>query len=146
MKRNRGFTLFELTIVLGLLTILATGLFLSTRSNYQRDLHNASLLLQADFRYAQRRAMIEGRRYGVFFNITQNRYYIALDTPREVIRTVYLQNGVHLRETSGPRLLFLPRGTASSGFRVTLNNGPYSQQLTATVSGGRIRIFDIERR
>jgi len=146
MKQYRGVTLIELAIVLGILTILAAGIFVSTRSSYYRDLQNASLMLQSDLRYAQRRAIIEGRRYGVFFEVTQNRYFVALDAPREVIRMVYLPNGVRLHETSGPRILFLPRGTASVGFRITLHNGPYSQQLTATVSGGRIRIFDIEPR
>jgi len=146
MKNSRGVTLIELAIVLGIITIVAAGIFVSTRSSYYRDLQNASLMLQSDLRYAQRRAIMEGRRYGVVFEVTENRYHVVLDNPQETIRTVQFQNGVQLHSTSGPRLTFTPRGTASGGFRITLHNGSYSQQLTATVSGGRIRIFDIEPR
>jgi len=144
MKATHGVTLFELVIALGLLAIVSTGVFMSFRGNERRDLQNASLILQADLRYAQRRAITEGRRYGIIFEVQNNRYHVVLNRPRETIRTVYFQNGVTLHETSHHSLMFLPRGTASRGFRITLHNGPYSQQLTATVSGGRIRIFDIE--
>ena len=144
-KTTKGFTLIELAIVLGIMAIISTGVFVSFRGSERRELQNASLALQADLRYAQRRAIMEGRRYGIIFEVQHNRYHIVLDSPRQTIRTIYLPNRVRLLEVSGPSLMFLPRGTASSGFRITLHNGPYSQQLTATVSGGRIRSFDIIR-
>ena len=144
-KTANGLTLIELVIVVGIIAIISTGVLVSFRGSEHRELQNASLALQADLRYAQRRAIMEGRRYGIIFEVQHNRYHIVLDSPRQTIRTVYLQNGVRLFEVSGPSLMFLPRGTASVGFRITLHNGSYSQQLTATVSGGRIRIFDIIR-
>jgi len=140
---KHGFTLLELIIALGIITIVIGGIFLTLRPSTRRDLENASLTLQADLRYSQRRAIMEGQRIGIHFEPHYNRYSIITGAPERVIRTVYLQNGVNLVETSAPRLMFLPRGTASAGFRITLSNGDYWQRITATVSGGRIHIFDI---
>jgi hypothetical protein len=86
---------------------------------------------------------MEGRRIGIHFEPTRNRYNIITGSPERIIRTVYLPDGISLRETSASRLMFLPRGTSSAGFRITLSNGHYLQQLTATVSGGRIAIQEV---
>jgi len=140
---SRGFTLLELAIVLGLISILALGVAMSVRGNDHRALEQASLTLQADLRYTQRRAIMEGQRVGIIFEPTHNRYRLV-DSSLQTIRTVYLQNGVTLLGTvGGNQLMFLPRGTASSGFRIILTNGSYMQHLTATVSGGRIQIGEI---
>ena len=142
-KSTSGISLLELLIVLAIFAIIGSGLVISLRQADRRALNNASLQLQADLRYAQRLAIIEGRRHGIVFEVENNRYRIIATAPERTIRTVYLQNGVRLVETSGDRLVFLPRGTVSGGFRINLGIGPYYQRLTATVSGGRIRIFDI---
>lgn len=140
---SRGFTLIELVIVMGLIIIVSMGVTFSVRGNNYRVLHNASLALQSDLRYAQRRAITEGRRHGIVFERVSNRYHIVLNHPRELIRTVYLPRGVIIQDITANQLMFLPRGTASSGFSITLANGNYRQELTATVSGGRIRVWDI---
>jgi Tfp pilus assembly protein FimT len=144
MKKTSGLTLLELTVVLAVVMILSGGVVLGLRQADRRALNNASLQLQADLRYAQRRAVIEGRQFGVVFEIP-NRYRVVSTQPTRTIRTVYLRGGTRLLETSEERLMFLPRGTPSAGFRVTLAKGSHTQRLTATVSGGRIRIFDIDQ-
>ena len=138
-----GLTLLEMIIALAIVTILAVGIFVGTSGNSYRALHNASLALQADLRYTQRRAIMEGARHGIIFDMHNNRYNIVVDQPRQIIRTVYMPSGVRLFDATHNQLMFLPRGTSSSGFRVTLVSGAYSQDLTATVSGGRVRIWDI---
>jgi Tfp pilus assembly protein FimT len=147
MKRCGGITLLELTVAMAVSMIVLGVIFIGMRGNNTayRDLENASIVLQSDLRYAQRRAMMEGRRVGITFDPARNRYTIRAWTPFEYIRTVYLQNGVELFYSTHPQLYFLPRGTASSGFSLTLNNGVYWQRITATVSGGRIRVWDITR-
>jgi len=147
MKHSSGITLLELTIALAVCAVVMGVVFILVRGNNSayRDLENASLVLQADLRYAQRRAMMEGRRVGINFSPAHNRYTILARAPFEEIRTVYLQNGVQLFYATHDELMFLPRGTASSGFSLTLNNGVYWQRITATVSGGRIRVWDITR-
>jgi len=128
---------------MAILTILAGGTLIGLRPMGNRTLHNASLQLQADMRYVQRRAVIEGRSFGIVFNIADNYYRIIQTLPERTIDTIFLPDGVRLVETSATRLMFLPRGTPSAGFRVILGRGSDTQRLTATVSGGRIRIFDI---
>lgn len=140
---NKGLTLLELVIALGLITIVSGGVLMASRGTDRRHLENASLQLQADLRYAQRRAITEGRRYGVVFEPAQNRYHVILDRPVQTIRTVNLPGGVSILETTAPRIVFLPRGTVTEGFTIILQNGRYTQRLTGTVSGGRVRIFDI---
>ena len=146
-KNSSGFTLLELTIAMAVIMIVSGGIFLGTRGNNNayRTLEAAALVLQADLRYAQRRAIMEGRRVGIFFEPAFNRYTLITQSPFSTIRTVYLQDGVVLEETSHPRLMFLPRGTASSAFRITLNNDMYTQRITATLGGGQVRIHDIIR-
>ena len=146
MKKSRGFTLLELIIVLGLAVVVMTGVFAHLRTNNRRNIQNASLAIQADLRYAQRRAMTEGIRYFVHFEPSQNRYHI-MRYPNRLVRTAYVQNGVNLfnNNFTNNRLIFLPRGTASMGGTIILNNPPYWQHITATVSGGRIRVFEPTR-
>ena len=129
--------------MLAIFAAVGAVLVMNLRQADHRALNNASLQLQADLRYAQRLAIIEGRRHGIVFDVENNRYRIISTAPERDIRVVYLQNGVRLVETSDDRLMFLPRGTSSGGFRINLGIGSYYQRLTATVSGGRIRVFDI---
>jgi len=143
--KNKGFTLLELIIVTAVILALSGGVMMHFRGANRRYLQNSSLTLQADLRYAQRRAMMEGRRVGIQFEPRHNRYHIITLNPATILRTVYLENGVELYSTTGSRLMFLPRGTASAGFRIIKHNYPYWQHITATVSGGRIHVFNITR-
>jgi prepilin-type N-terminal cleavage/methylation domain-containing protein len=143
IKGTKGVTLLELTVVLAILLIASGGIAMGLRQADARALRNASLRLQADLRYAQRRAIVEGRPFGVAFDRANNSYRIVSARPDRTIRTVALHGGVYIEDTSEDRLVFLPRGTPSVGFRVILAKGTYTQRITATVSGGRIRVFDI---
>jgi len=133
--------------VLGIVAVLGTATLTTARGIQRRTLNNASLALQADLRMAQRMALIEGRRWRTTFDMENNRYFIH-PVPRDLagyIHIVYLPNGVTIDYFTHANLEYLPRGTVSSGFRIDLRNGPYIQRLTATVSAGRIAVFDIER-
>jgi len=154
-KIRNGFTLIELVLVLGIITIISAGAFMSVQANANRALENASLALQADIRYVQRRSITEGQRYRIIFDLEGNCYRIYLVGPNssshEVIRTVYLRNGVFLCSTNLlasqgllPRIEFLPRGTLSpQGGRVWLSNGRYTQTIYVLQTTGRVRIADI---
>jgi Tfp pilus assembly protein FimT len=150
MKNKLGFTLLEIVIILGILSILSVGVFVSIRggSSERRALQNASLALQADIRYAQRRSIIEGRRYGVIFELVNNRYRVVSDMPRRTIRTVYMENGVTLLFISGGhnQVFFTGRGTPTHSFTILLITNSFMQQLTIVPSGGRVRVSDITRR
>jgi len=144
-KSRSGFTLLELLIALALVMTVSGGVFLAVRQASYRALTQAAVQLQADIRYAQRRAVIDGEVIEVLFEPAHNRYRLRVAYGFREIRRVYFQNGIELEYASdinNRQLHFHPRGTASSGFRVRLTNGWYSRDLTATVSGGRIEIYD----
>ena len=143
-NRNKGLTLIELVIALAMLVILTGSVAGSFRLLDRRALNDASLTLQADMRFAQRMAMIEGRRWGILFNRRDSEYIIYHLDPRTVYKTVKLSNGVEIREFSAPDMVYLPRGTGSHGFRIWLAKGNYWQRLTATVSGGRVAVKEMQ--
>jgi len=153
MKINRGFTLLELVIALGIIVILSSGVFLSVRQIYRRQINNASLQLQADLRYVQRRAIMEGREFGIQFDSHLNRYQFLFrdsnNSPTVYGEYVYLGNEVRLSNvtfTNG-QLFYLPRGTPSNGGSIFLvvgsGDGVYEQQITVTPSGGRVFVMEI---
>lgn len=149
MKKNSGITLLELTVALAVLMAVLGFVLISAggNNNQYRALHNAALQLQADMRYAQRLALMEGRRVGVSFEPELNRYsIITLCGGYAKHRTIYFQHGVRLRGTNYPmdRVMYLPRGTAIPG-TIILTNGPYWQEITTTLSGGQVRIHNIVR-
>lgn len=140
-----GLTLLELVIVIAIIMVATGVVLIGTRgsNNDYRTLHNAALMLQADMRYAQRRAVMEGQRVEVRFEPTQNRYHLITLSPTTTLRTVYFQNGVNLRSTTYPgnRMWYLPRATTGpQAGTIVLTNGRYWQELTTTVSGGRVEI------
>ena len=142
-RKKAGFTLLELTIALAIIMIVSSGIFLVARQSERRALQNASLMLQADLRYVQRRTMIEGRRFRVRFDRVNNLYEIRL--LNESIRTVYLPRGVRLQHYSnGNHVEYLPRGTPANPNTITLQTARYRQQVAVVVSGGRARITDIQ--
>lgn len=145
MKDNSGVTLLELTIVMAILITLLGVVLIGTSGNDYRALNNAAVTLEADLRYAQRRAVMEGQRYGVHFEPAHNRYHIVTINPVVIHRTVYFQDGVRLFQTNYPynRVMYLPRGTAIPG-TIVLTNGNLRQEITTTLSGGQVRLHNIE--
>lgn len=147
-KNSGGFTIIELIIALAVIIIVTGAVFLAFRQPERRALEHASRQLQADIRYARRRAVIGGRPFAVFFEPAEGiggRYRVMALYPVEEIRAVYFTDGVRLRYSTSPQLVFHPRGTPTGGFSINLSSryGCYWQRLTSTVSGGRIEIFAI---
>jgi len=143
-KRRGGFTLLELVIALAVATIISGGVFMTFRQTPQRVLRSAALQMQADIRYAQRRAMIEGRRIQVSFYPTGRMYRIRFYDTLEELRRVYLQDGISLLTHYLPsnRMTYLPRGTVSDAGSITLSMDGFTQRLTITPASGRVILLD----
>ena len=146
MKKSRGVTLLELSIAMAV-ALVAVGIIFITVSgnnNDHRILENASYLLQADIRYAQNKAIMEGRRIGVHFEPRLNRYHIVSISPQVTYRTVYLE-GVTIIYVNyvGNRLHFLPRGTIYRPGTIWLEAGRYQQRITTTFTGGQVIVYPI---
>ncbi|MCL2049594.1 MAG: GspH/FimT family protein [Defluviitaleaceae bacterium] len=151
-KAKSGLTLLELTIALSLLMVFLGMILINTsaNNNEERILNNAARVLQADLRYAQRRAIMEGKRYGICFKDGDS-YHLVTDIVRSsydtTIRTVELPDGVEASiNTSSNFINYLPRGTISGGATVTLTLDKWKQRITLSPSSGRATINEIEEK
>jgi len=144
-KSQGGFTLIELLIVLAIMSIvLGAGLAVfRTGSNERRDLESASRMLQADLRYAQRRALTEGRRIGIQF-FEEGGYDVVIIDTAEVLRTVHFNDITVTRNRQESRLHYTVRGTPFPAMTITLASDNYTRALIINPAGGRVRLEDIK--
>ena len=143
-----GFTLIELVIVISLIAILSVAGLASARGTQRREIQNASTMIQADMRQAQRLAVIEGRRHRVRFDQVNHRYFVY-PVGGFVYEPIHLPAGVTIHSMNLPigQIEYLPRGTlgghAAHGFTIVLRNRSYEQRLTITPSSGRVAYGEI---
>jgi len=148
LKCSKGFTLLELTIAMAVVLVVMGGIFLGVRANNRdeyRALYAAALTLQADMRYIQRRAIMEGRGFDIHFDTVHNRYTLASTMPFSIIRHVYFEDGINLAGTTalGNRSGYTARGNLSGrSFSITLIGSVYTQPITVTLSGGQVIIHE----
>ncbi|MCL1846250.1 MAG: prepilin-type N-terminal cleavage/methylation domain-containing protein [Defluviitaleaceae bacterium] len=148
MKSRAGVTLLELTIALAIFSIIAGVILVELTSDAadRRALQNAAVRLQADMRYAQRRAVMEGRIIYVNFYAEYNRYsiyYEVFDPIRTVDMDVNLFSAGFGPHNAWNETHFLPRGTSGRSGTIALRNGNLEVQITVLISGGQVRIGDI---
>jgi prepilin-type N-terminal cleavage/methylation domain-containing protein len=144
---QKGVTLLELLVVIVLLMVVSGGVFAGVQRANHRMLNNVSLQLQADIRYAQRRALIEGRRFSVIFDQNAGSHgYRIRNTAGQTIRTETLPGGVTFSaiDHRSRFIEFTAQGTPNpGGYAIVLQQGTNKQCLTVTISGGRVQIFPI---
>ncbi|MCL2198414.1 MAG: GspH/FimT family protein [Defluviitaleaceae bacterium] len=143
---TKGMTLIELTLAMAVLMVALGAIMISTsgRNNDYRTVYNAARVLQADMRYIQRRAIMEGREMRMYFDLRANRYVIyAPPDVSNVYRTVYLPDGVvFLPATTfhGRGMGYRPRGTPTQAGTITLQKGRYRRRVTVIPAGGRAEV------
>lgn len=140
---NNGVSLLELTVVMAvMMLVLGIALFGARAGDRaHQNLNEASRVLQADIRYAQRLAIIEGERIRLIFAERERRYTLVRPSTQEVIRSVDLPQGVSVVGFVNV-LEYLPRGTVNVGMTITLRNERFSQSITITPVTGRAHIYD----
>jgi type II secretory pathway pseudopilin PulG len=143
----KGITIIELIIALTLVMILSSAVFISLRQTQRRTLENATLQVQADLRYAQRRATMEGRTFGITFT-SRNSYRIFFADPvrRDVSADIFLPSGASFDFNLPQSITFTPRGTAGNTFTIRIRTGSQLlQRITVTVGGARVYAHPVER-
>jgi prepilin-type N-terminal cleavage/methylation domain-containing protein len=146
LKANRGLTFIELVIVLAVMAVISGSVAFSVRSAERRALDGASRMIQADMRFAQRMAIIDGRTWDISFDRVRHQYTLNPLGP-EPAMTIDLPNGVRILNTTfagGDRTSYTPRGTPGRSGTITLTKGRYTQDLTVVPSGGRVEIKEIK--
>ncbi|MCL2016064.1 MAG: type II secretion system GspH family protein [Defluviitaleaceae bacterium] len=142
---QKGFTLIELVVVLGILATLSGTILFTANGLQRRNIENAAIALQADLRHAQRMAVIEGRRWHVLLNTVDNSYSVGPVNDRNSHYIVHLPNGLELSHTGGADLIFQPRGSFGQGRTINLHGSNFFGGVAVVGATGRSRLLEIER-
>jgi len=144
---SQGFTLMELMILLGIMsiTLMLTNMWLSTQLPHWR-LNGAVRQVVSDLVAAKMNAVVERNRQRIFFQ--DNRHYVILDDKNnngkidsgehQVVRDIQADyQDVIMTASNNPS--FLPRGTASNLASITLTNSAGSRKITVSITG-RVKV------
>ena len=119
---NNGYTLIELMIVIGIISLLL-GLSINGINNLIQwsKLNTAATLLSSELKNTQSRAFYEGVYYKLQFWPTLDRYRIYKET--ELYKEIQLKD-VNLFNTNftDDNLYFYPNGVPGQGGTITLKN------------------------
>ena len=129
-KRSNGYTLIELMVVVGIITLLL-GLSLNGLDYLIQwnKLNRAAAILSSELKNTQSRAFYEGVYYKIEFYTTfnwptsSNKYKILKGSESELYKEIKLE-GVELFKTNftNSKVYFYPNGVPSMGGTVTLKN------------------------
>ena len=121
-NRNKGYTLIELMVVVGIVAILF-GLSINGINNLIQwsKLNTAATLLSSELKNTQSRAFYEGVYYKLQFWPTLDRFRIYKQT--ELYKDIQLED-INLFNTNftDDNLYFYPNGVPGQGGTVTLKN------------------------
>jgi len=121
-NRNKGYTIIELMVVVGIISLLL-GLSLNRLYNLMQwsKLNRAAVILSSELKNTQSRAFYEGVYYKLQFWPSLDRYRIYKQT--ELIDDIILED-INLFNTNftDNNLYFYPNGVPSMGGTVTLKN------------------------
>jgi len=165
MKKNRGFTLLELMVVIGIFGIMAAVAvpnYLAWLPKYR--LNGAARTLSSDLYLARMRSVAENRSFTVTFDVDENSYTIYNDkTPVKTVDIGGMFKGIAYgylpgKSSSGktitkpitfsgkpPKLAFKPSGMSNKSGSIYLmplkNQRIALQRLVTVLITGRIRVY-----
>ncbi len=153
MLSKRGFTLIELVLVIGVISIFFAVVSMSAAAVEQKRLYKASVQIRSDLRYAQRMALYEKTSYQLLFNERDNYYSLRRKKPGyttyAVVKTVRLSDGVKLKSVnaSGKTVNYSSKGTTTDACTIALETSGYAVDITVNLGGaGRVEIKEQKKR
>jgi len=141
----RGFTLFELLIVLALMALVGAVVVPALGNRSGAGLEVAARLLQAGLRQARSRAMIRNRPVALTVDLAKGRLGVAEDhryrsLPPGLVYTLVTARTEQVDERVG-RVRFFPDGSSTGG-RITVAAGERRRIVDIDWFTGRVRVLD----
>jgi len=120
IKRSNGFTLIELMVVIGIISILLVVSFKGLLNMKQNmDLNRVAHQLEATLKNCQSKAMYTGSYYKMDFYTSLNRYRVFCKT--DLVQDIQLENiNLHYTNFTNHKVYFYKTGVPSMGGTVTL--------------------------
>jgi type IV fimbrial biogenesis protein FimT len=151
LQRERGFTLAELLVTIGIISLLLAVSWGRMQSVLrQHRLTSATNQITTHLRLARERSVAEGNDYIVTFRIASNDYQIWDDEGNDGlvgpldVRTVYpMADGVQLQSASffaSNRVTLQADGTANATGTVQIANGENSRTINVLASTGKVTV------
>lgn len=137
-RKQAGFTLMEMIVAIAVsMIVLAVGTpsFLSWMPTIR--LTSAARQVATDLQVARMKAISQNTNNTVTFNTTTGTYTFTLGSDSRDIGQLY--PGITIASASNPQ--FSPRGTASAGAQISLNNGSVLKYVCVKAVG-RVNIQD----
>jgi len=121
-NRNKGYTLIELMVVVGIISLLlGLGINVLDYLIQWNKLNTAAGLLSSELKNTQSRAFYEGVYYKIYFWESLDRYRIYKQT--ELVEDVVLEDiDLFNSNFTDDNVYFYPNGVPSMGGTVTLKN------------------------
>jgi prepilin-type N-terminal cleavage/methylation domain-containing protein len=151
LQRERGFTLPELLVTIGIISLLLAASWGRLQSVLrQHRLTGATNQITTHLRLARERSVAEGNDYIVTFRLASNDYQIWDDEGNDGVagpadvRTVYaVPDGIQLRSASffaANRVILQADGTANATGSVQIGNGENSRTINVLASTGKVTV------
>jgi prepilin-type N-terminal cleavage/methylation domain-containing protein len=150
-RRDRGFTLTELLIVLGIFGLLLAVSLGNIQSMLRSQrLTGATNQLVTHLRLAREKSVSEGNNYIVTFRAALNDYQVWDDEGNDVLlgpedsrRDYPMPNQTQLQNPSffgSNRLIFRPDGTCNATGAVEVSNGELVKRINVLASTGKVTV------
>ena len=152
VRKNRGFTLVELLIVIALIGIVA-GIASSNFKNYRdrTNMREAAREISSDIQHYKQRAVAESVRYRMYFSAGANNYVIQerwkwrmflRRSPKQLEMEKKCRSALMEHQPLGRcNIKSFPRGTTNAGSLTLKHASPKVKSMTITTSMmGRVTV------
>ncbi|NLM12259.1 MAG: prepilin-type N-terminal cleavage/methylation domain-containing protein [Epulopiscium sp.] len=148
MKKENGFTLIELIIVVSMISLMSCIIVPSFHLLERVALKQAAQELKMNIQYTQKRAIQDNKRHWLRFYDSQNLYIISSNVFDSPLKKIQLSPDIKMKEivfSTSKEIKFTEKGTTGSGGHLYLQSKNFKVKLTVMPGTGRVKIFEIQR-
>ena len=145
MRRQRGFSLLEIVVVIVLIAIMATVIAMSVTGGLDSArVRSASRDVAAALRYTRGQAIVHHEQRAIAFNVDERSYRMPDKDPVQLPKGMEMELLTAQSEMLGEgegQIRFYPDGSSGGG-RVTLARGEARWEIEVEWLTGKVRLLD----